>query len=312
MSQSSAVQQGTEEWLALRKGKITGSRCGAILGLNPYQSRDDVMREMVREWFGASREFTGNEATEHGHLMEPEARRFYERLTGMRVDETDFIVHPKYEFIGGSPDGLVGFDGSVEFKCPYYAKRPYTLAQKPYYEAQCHLVMGIAEVEWIDFLCYFNPSLYHLERLHATQAWWDRNLKALADFHREFKLVVASKKRARKYLTDDGKTADHVEDPKLVQLAEALRRLEDIEEEYKARKMKVEVLRKAIGEEYGTCTNGEVRVERTVKQGAVNWQQVARAAFEIPGVKESIGDTDDWRKPDTYAYSAKLVSKEDR
>jgi predicted phage-related endonuclease len=64
------MEQRSAEWHAARVGKITASRVGAILGNSPYKTRDDVMREMVREALGAELEFTGNVATEYGTANE--------------------------------------------------------------------------------------------------------------------------------------------------------------------------------------------------------------------------------------------------
>ena len=49
-----------------RTGRVTGSRIAAVLGLSPYLSRDDVMREMVREFFWDEPEFAGNFVTDWG------------------------------------------------------------------------------------------------------------------------------------------------------------------------------------------------------------------------------------------------------
>ena len=61
------MEQRTPEWFEQRKGRITGSRVGAILGMSPWQKPADVLRAMVREYHGASTEFTGNPATDHGN-----------------------------------------------------------------------------------------------------------------------------------------------------------------------------------------------------------------------------------------------------
>src|SRR3546814_19370154 len=92
----------------LRVGRITGSRVGAILGLNPYSKPADVLREMVREHFGAEREFTGNAATDYGKEKEPDALAAYEAERGvMTYGGDDCIVHPVYGFLAVPPAGLV-------------------------------------------------------------------------------------------------------------------------------------------------------------------------------------------------------------
>ena len=68
-----STEQRSPEWFAQRKGRVTGSVAGAILGLNAHQSPDAILRRMVREYHGLESEFTGNIATEYGQLNEPMA-----------------------------------------------------------------------------------------------------------------------------------------------------------------------------------------------------------------------------------------------
>ena len=44
------MQQNTPEWHAARKGRVTASMVGAILGVAPYMTRADAMRRMVRDY----------------------------------------------------------------------------------------------------------------------------------------------------------------------------------------------------------------------------------------------------------------------
>lgn len=39
--------------------------------------------------------------------------------SGNVVLKSGLIIHNKYPYLAGSPDGLVGNDGIVEVKCPY-------------------------------------------------------------------------------------------------------------------------------------------------------------------------------------------------
>ena len=63
-------EQRSPAWFEKRKGRVTGSIVGAILGLSPYMTRADAMRSMVRAAIGAPSEFTGNVATEYGTMHE--------------------------------------------------------------------------------------------------------------------------------------------------------------------------------------------------------------------------------------------------
>ncbi|MEI2685336.1 MAG: hypothetical protein V9G14_02925 [Cypionkella sp.] len=64
------MEQRSEEWFAERKGRVTASMVGAILGLSPNLSRAGAMRRMVRDAHGAEPEFFGNIATQYGERNE--------------------------------------------------------------------------------------------------------------------------------------------------------------------------------------------------------------------------------------------------
>lgn len=110
-------EQRSPEWFAQRKGRVTGSRVGAILGFNPWQTREDVMRAMVREYHKAPSEFEGNIATGYGNAHEDEAILDFELETGLAVEETGFHIYE--DWAGASPDGLIQEDAILEVKCPY-------------------------------------------------------------------------------------------------------------------------------------------------------------------------------------------------
>ena len=108
------MEQRSAEWFKVRKGRVTGSMVGAILGFNPWMSREEAMRTMVREYHGAPREFEGNVATQWGTANEDGARAEYEMITGNTVEKCGFYEHD--DWLGASPDGLIGEFGLVEIK----------------------------------------------------------------------------------------------------------------------------------------------------------------------------------------------------
>src|SRR5690625_3936902 len=113
------MKQGTTQWHNARVGKLTASRAGAALGVNPWQKPDDLIRAMVREAHGAEPEFVGNVATQWGHNHEPLAVLDYMNGSGNIVDDAGFYVHPEHDWLGASPDGFIGKDGLLEIKCPF-------------------------------------------------------------------------------------------------------------------------------------------------------------------------------------------------
>lgn len=188
-------QQRTEEWFKKRKGRVTGSNVGAILGLNKYKTADDVLREMVRAFHGAEREFTGNAATEWGTFNEDGAQSEYEMVTGNKVEETGFHVHPEHDWLGASPDGLVGANGVVEIKCPFGKRKGgefKTLSEQEHYAAQVQIEMYCTGRQWCDFY-QWAPHDAMLERVDFDPLFIEWALPILSKFHERFLSEINNK-----------------------------------------------------------------------------------------------------------------------
>lgn len=190
---SEQLQQGSAEWFEARKGLVTGSRAGAILGLNPWQTANDVMRIMVREYFDAEPEFKGNIATRWGNDNEATALQAFVDGGFVTVEETGFHAHPDLDFLGASPDGLVGDNAVLEIKCPYslrYGGEYKTSADQLHYYTQMQIEMACTGRE----RCYFvqwSPVLpLYVEVVEFNQAWLEESLPELEAFHKEYLRVI--------------------------------------------------------------------------------------------------------------------------
>ena len=116
------MEQRDEAWFRTRAGKITSSRFGDLMAVTrsgPSASRANLIVTLALERITGSPEPTyQNDAMRRGTEMEPLARGAYEALTGELVESIAFVTHPELSFVGVSPDGYIGADGLVEFKCP--------------------------------------------------------------------------------------------------------------------------------------------------------------------------------------------------
>lgn len=184
------MEQHSEEWFAARKGRITASAVGGILGLAPYMSRADVMRRMVREAHGAESEFAGNIATEYGNRNEAGARAEYEMLTGNKVTQAGFI--PFEDWAGCSPDGLLDdLEGQagLEIKCPFSmrddAKDFKPLGEQPHYYAQVQFSMVCTGLDRWHFF-QWSPKAYKLETVLQDAEWQAENMPKLRQFYAEY------------------------------------------------------------------------------------------------------------------------------
>lgn len=190
------MEQRSPEWFEARKGKITGSMVGAILGLNPWMTRDDAMRSMVRAQLGAESEFKGNIATEYGVKNEPNALRDYEMISGKFVEEVGFFVHPEYDWLGASPDGIIDGDGVMEIKCPFGMRHDVesnfkSLSEQQHYYAQVQIEMACTQKQWAHFY-QWSPYNDSTEYVELDNNWIDENIPKLKSFYDEFLLELKS------------------------------------------------------------------------------------------------------------------------
>src|SRR5690625_2688588 len=181
------MKQQTKEWRKARVGKLTASRAGAALGVNPWQKPDDLIRAMVREAHGAEPEFSGNVATQWGHNHEPLAVLDYMSETGVNVVEAGIYIHPEHDWLGASPDGFVGDDAIVEIKCPYSQrdKNPphfKSIIEQPHYWAQVQIQLSCTGRS----KCYFYqwaPYGTMLEQVVIDEDWLQSAIPDLQAFY---------------------------------------------------------------------------------------------------------------------------------
>jgi len=176
------IEQRTPEWFAQRVGRITASSVGAILGLSPFMKREDVMRNMVREYHNAEREFKGNQATEYGTFHEDLATVDYQLKTGNITEKCGFYTYDYW--LGASPDGFVGFDRLIETKCPYGQrdKNPpvfKTLADQPHYYAQIQVQLFVTHMSACDFY-QWSPHGDQLETIDYDREWISKHLPTVS------------------------------------------------------------------------------------------------------------------------------------
>jgi YqaJ-like viral recombinase domain len=160
------VEQGSDEWKALRVGKVTASRVADVIAKiksGGYSaSRANYLCELVLERLtGRSTEGFVSQDMIIGTLREPDARAEYELRMRCEVEQIGFVDHPTIPMTGASADGFVGADGLVEFKCPKPATHLETLKTGTIpggYMTQ--ILWNLAcnpDRQWCDY-CSFNPD----------------------------------------------------------------------------------------------------------------------------------------------------------
>ncbi len=145
-------EQGSDEWFEARKGRMTASHAQQIgncgKGLETY-----ILDMMSEVYSSADRVQFSNVHTDRGNEYEGTARSLYELESGNEVKEVGFIIYDDY--VGCSPDGLIGKDGGLEIK---------SVDDKKYFR---HLLNGEKEIdsahEW----------QVQMNLLITKRKWWD-------------------------------------------------------------------------------------------------------------------------------------------
>lgn len=160
------VEQGTEEWHALRLGLLTASELKLVITPKLQVADNDAVKTHLYELL--AQRVTGyvephfeSFDMERGKFDEEHARSKYAE-TYAPVEEIGFITNSKWGFtLGYSPDGLVGDDGLIEVKSRVQKHQMKTLVEyvakgqiPPDYVIQCQSGLMIAEREWLDFISY--------------------------------------------------------------------------------------------------------------------------------------------------------------
>jgi len=202
------MEQRSSEWFTARRGRITGSAVGAILGLSPWSKPEDVMRRMVREYHGQPREFKGNAATEWGTAMEEHAIADFELEKGYDVLPAPFVQWTE-DWLGASPDGYIGDNELIECKCPYGLRNQSppmfkSIDEQPYYYAQIQIQLFVTNRDG----CYFFQWSQHgnmCEYVTYDPHWIEENLPKLRDFYGRY-LTEREPENAWRYI-DGGELA---------------------------------------------------------------------------------------------------------
>jgi putative phage-type endonuclease len=120
-------KQGSDAWLRSRVGRITGSRLADVCSYLVIKSRagessakrNNYRMELIAERLtGRAKDHYVSPSMEWGTDTENEARLAYEGVMREMCEPVGFVLHPKFDFTGASPDSLVGTEGVLEIKCP--------------------------------------------------------------------------------------------------------------------------------------------------------------------------------------------------
>lgn len=196
------VDQGSDEWLALRCGLLTASEMKLIItpGTLKPASNDKERSHLY--------ELLAQRITKHvepayvsddmlrGQVEEIEARSLYEKHYAP-VETVGFITNDKWGFtIGFSPDGLVGDEGIIETKSRRQKYQIETIVDHvrlkivpPEHVIQVQTGLLVSERQWCDFNSYSDGMPMATIRVEADPAMQ----AAIVDAARAFEARLEAK-----------------------------------------------------------------------------------------------------------------------
>lgn len=214
------IKQGSDAWFQERLGKVTASRVADVIAKTRSgwgASRANYMAQLVAERLtGSVADSYTNAAMQHGIDTEPLARSTYEFFTNNTVELASFVPHHSIAETGASPDGLVGIDGLVEFKCPQTASHIDTLLSGTVpgkYQTQIAWQLACTGRKWADFVS-FDP------RMPASMNMFVKRI------HRDDDVIAQLEKDVSEFLAELRDTVHQLRqkyDPDTTELPEAAR-----------------------------------------------------------------------------------------
>ncbi len=195
------VEQGSEEWLRLRLGKITGTRLASVMG--GKKAQETLIYELIAEQLtGQGEQLFVNSAMQWGKDHEELAVAEYEKITGAKTTKVGFCVSDEFPFLALSPDRLIKvgrkFKEGVEVKAPstktfikYMAEGGIPDEYK--WQVVCYFLV-VKEMLRLDFIVYDPRIINDKLKLHivpVTRHMVANDIKEaearLTDFHQQWK-----------------------------------------------------------------------------------------------------------------------------
>jgi hypothetical protein len=187
--------QGGDDWHEIRRGKITASHFKDVMAKGSGATRTKYMRRlcMQRRQSIVQPAFKGTASMQWGTDHEDEAIARYELKKDCQVERVGFVEIS--DWIGSSPDGLVGKLGVIETKCPDSSTHfDYLIKNQkdptwydPTHKFQMQGNMWCLDRKWCDWISY-DPRF---------DAWEDQII--IVRVHRDEELIDELRTECNKF-----------------------------------------------------------------------------------------------------------------
>jgi predicted phage-related endonuclease len=193
-----AFDQGSEQWLAARRGLLTASEMKLIMTPTGKPANNDKSRAHVYEI--AAQRISGHVEPHYisddmlrGHEDEIEARALYAKHYAP-VREVGFVTNSSFGFtIGYSPDGIIDDAGLIEAKSRRQKFQIQTIASNAVPEEhvlQCQTGLLVTGRQWLDFISYSGGLPMAVIRVEPDPDMHDAIIAAATAFEAQVAAVI--------------------------------------------------------------------------------------------------------------------------
>ena len=147
------ITQRTTEWYHQRSKIIGSTHVASILHLNSYHSYQELLEKQDESYPPKLKRITSNNLSKidpitWGIVLEPIALKHLEQTTQHPIGSLGLRMHPKFNYLGASPDGLQIINDKprlIEIKCPRSRQITYQVPLE--YWIQVQIAMEVWDID---------------------------------------------------------------------------------------------------------------------------------------------------------------------
>lgn len=271
--------QGSDEWLAYRRTKITSTDAAIIMGVDEYTTPF----ERYQQKLGLSPETYVTSAMRRGQLLEDAARDAYTRRTDNAMMPA-VIESTLYPWLMTSLDGITPEENLIlEIKCP----KDWQVERVPEcYWCQCQHHMICHDSQRMHIYFYSgSDDAGELFCVELDQEWKERYLKASEAFHR---CIMT---RTSPPLTE--RDLEQRNDEEWINAAKIWQAAKRLLDEAKQGEQEARDMLKDLANDR-SCEGGGVRLRKSVQAGVVDYSKIP----ELSGI-----NLEEFRKPSIIKWT---------
>lgn len=284
------LEQGSQEWLDLRKGLIGASEVPMIMGTSPYSSISQLMDEKL----GFRAPFSGNWATRYGSNKEEEIRIHAEQINNDLLFP-EVHVSDTHAWLLASLDGI-SIDGTTIYELKACNSKVFAAAKggRPvdhhYDQIQAQLIVCEFATKCVYVAC-------HRDQFHVIDVYPDpERQKQIIDRTLEFYERMQRHERYKEEEVDDGYIT--IDDEEAIYVAE---RMETALELKKSADTLIKDCRPVLLNltDDGNCYIGNLSLTRSECKGSIDWEALAAdQGIDADTIEK-------YRKPGTVRWTIK-------